>query len=75
MFFDSIFRFGPSRVTEVVGIEGDKVILQDLFRYSEEAGLTSTGIRPVFLPKLESAGFQIANETFMTAGPAARLRR
>jgi len=68
-----------THITEVVGIEGDKVILQDLFRLGPGEQLTSSGIRPVFLPKLEDAGFKIAPETFSPAsaspgGGAGRSR-
>lgn len=64
-------------ITEVVGMEGDTVVLTDIFKF-EQTGvgpngkiigeLKPTGIRPVFGPKLEAAGFKLAAEIFMPAG-------
>lgn len=64
-------------VTEVVGMEGDTVVLTDIFKF-EQTGvgpggkiigeLKPTGIRPVFGPKLEAAGFKLGAEIFMPAG-------
>jgi pilus assembly protein CpaF len=64
-------------VTEVVGMEGDTVVLTDIFKF-EQTGvgpggkilgeLKPTGIRPVFGPKLEAAGFKLSAEIFMPAG-------
>src|SRR5207253_3239935 len=45
-----------THVTEVAGMEGEKIILQDIFRFDGE-NLVSTGLRPLFIPKLEEAGF------------------
>jgi pilus assembly protein CpaF len=56
-------------ITEVAGMEGDKVVLQDIFRY-QASGLQPTGLRPVFMPKLEAAGFQISPQMFMPPGGA-----
>jgi len=63
-------------VTEVVGMEGDTVVLTDIFKF-EQTGvgpngkilgeLKPTGIRPVFGPKLEAAGFKLGAEIFMPA--------
>jgi pilus assembly protein CpaF len=50
------FRDGTrriSRVTEVVGMEGDVITLQDIFKYDHASqNLFSTGIRPSFVDKL-----------------------
>ena len=64
------------RISEVQGMEGDVVVLQDIFRYVEK-GLDATGkvlgemqpvgIRPKFTPRLETAGFRLPPEIF-TAG-------
>ena len=64
-------------ITEVVGMEGDTVVLTDIFKF-EQTGvgpngkilgeLKPTGIRPVFGPKLEAAGFKLGAEIFMPAG-------
>ncbi len=69
-----------THVTEIVGMEGDKLIQQDLFRYEEQldangksAGtLRSTGQRPHCTPKLEAAGFKLPTELFMNTGGAGR---
>jgi pilus assembly protein CpaF len=63
-----------TRVTEVQGMEGDNVILQDIFIYQAvavaenadkvEGTLKSTGMRPKFSPKLERAGFKLSAEVF-----------
>ncbi len=60
-------------ITEVAGMEGDTVVLSDIFKF-EQTGLTSdgkvlgelkpTGIRPLFGPRLEAAGFKLGPEIF-----------
>ncbi|MGF7185894.1 Flp pilus assembly CpaF family ATPase [Desulfitispora alkaliphila] len=60
-------------ITEVQGMEGDKVVLQDIFKY-ETKGVDSkgklkgsfkaTGIKPKFVEKLEAAGISIPQEVF-----------
>ena len=67
---------GPRRVThvtEIVGMEEDTVVMQDIFRYVQEgvdeAGrargrFESTGIRPVFMERLESAGIRLPASLF-----------
>jgi pilus assembly protein CpaF len=60
-------------ITEVVGMEGDTVVLTDIFKY-EQTGVTQdgkvlgdlkpTGIRPLFTPRLEAAGFKLGPEVF-----------
>jgi len=61
-------------VTEVQGIEGDTILLQEVFRYRTTTGgenervggeLVPTGLRPHFLDRLVEAGIEI---------PAAALR-
>lgn len=64
-------------ITEVVGMEGDTVVLTDIFKF-EPTGvgqngkimgeLKPTGIRPIFGPRLETAGFKLGAEIFMPAG-------
>ena len=60
-------------ITEVVGMEGDIVVLTDIFKF-EQTGLQNgkilgdlkaTGIRPIFTPRLEAAGFKLGAEIFM----------
>jgi pilus assembly protein CpaF len=70
-------------VTEVAGMEGDTIILTDIFRY-EQTGVTTegkaigqlkpTGIRPMFGPQLEAAGFKLGAELF-GVGAADTLKR
>ena len=67
---------GPRRVThvtEIVGMEEDTVVMQDIFRYVQEgvdeAGrargrFESTGIRPTFMERLESAGIRLPASLF-----------
>jgi pilus assembly protein CpaF len=64
-------------ITEVVGMEGDTVVMTDIFKF-EQTGvgqggkilgeLKPTGIRPIFGPRLEAAGFKLSAEIFMPAG-------
>jgi pilus assembly protein CpaF len=62
-----------THLTEVQGMEGDVITLQDIFVFEQtgrdEAGritgsLKPTGIRPKFLDKLAANGINIANEVF-----------
>ena len=71
-------RDGSRRVTqvsEVTGMEGDTVVMQDIFKFSEEgvdsAGkvlgqMRPTGLRPIATAKLEAAGFRLPAEIFST---------
>ncbi len=73
----SRFRDGSRRVThvtEVVGMEGDVITLQDIFLFDYAAGydengvplgtLRSTGLRPKFLDKLEASGIHVDTSIF-----------
>jgi pilus assembly protein CpaF len=60
-------------VTEVAGMEGDTVVLTDVFKFEQtgvaEGGkiigdLKPTGIRPIFSPRLEAAGLKLGPEVF-----------
>jgi pilus assembly protein CpaF len=74
-------------ITEVAGMEGDVVVLSDIFKFNQtgvgEDGkilgqVKPTGIRPLFGPRLEAAGFKLGAEIFgATAADilAARQRR
>jgi pilus assembly protein CpaF len=63
-----------THVTEIVGMEGDVITLQDLFLFDYSAGvdeegrfrgnLRATGLRPRFLEKLADKGITIAPEVF-----------
>jgi pilus assembly protein CpaF len=60
-------------ITEVAGMEGDTVVLTDVFKF-EQTGVTTegkvmgdlkpTGIRPLFSPRLEAAGLKLGAEVF-----------
>ncbi|HEX6034776.1 MAG TPA: CpaF family protein, partial [Anaerolineales bacterium] len=64
-------------ITEVVGMEGDVVVLTDIFKF-EQTGLgpngkilgelKATGIRPIFTPRLEAAGLKLGAEIYMPPG-------
>ena len=60
-------------ITEVVGMEQDVVILQDIYRYEkkgvDESSNTfgkfiATGVRPTFMPRLETAGVRLPSSAF-----------
>jgi pilus assembly protein CpaF len=61
------------RIAEVPRMEGDVVTLSDLFRF-DQTGITAdgkilgdmraTGLRPVFTPQLEVAGYKLRGEIF-----------
>jgi pilus assembly protein CpaF len=63
-----------THVTEIVGMEGDVITLQDLFLFDYTAGideegrflgsLKSTGLRPRFLDKLQERGITVSPEVF-----------
>jgi pilus assembly protein CpaF len=68
-------------ITEVAGMEGDTVVLQDIFKFVDEGldksgrvigQIQPTGLRPLFTPKLETAGFRLPPEIFMAGGMRAR---
>jgi pilus assembly protein CpaF len=60
-------------ITEVAGMEGETIVLTDIFRF-EQTGVSSegkvigqlkpTGIRPLFMPRIEAAGFKLPAEIF-----------
>jgi len=64
-----------THVTEVVGMEGEVVTLQDLFVFDFRAGLDehgrflgelqSTGLRPYFLEKLKDRGIEVSPQLFV----------
>lgn len=60
-------------VTEVAGMEGDVIVLSDIFKFNQEGVTTdgkvlgevsATGIRPNFTPRLVAAGFKLSAEIF-----------
>ena len=77
-------------ITEVVGMEGEVITLQDLFTFDYSAGrdesgrfrgqLVSTGLRPKFTQDLSDLGVELhptlfVNGAAMTARPPAPCRR
>jgi len=64
-------------ITEVVGMEGETVVLTDIFKF-EQTGvgpngkilgeLKPTGIRPIFGPKLDASGIKLGAEIYMQVG-------
>ncbi len=72
-------------VTEVVGMEGDTVVMTDVFKF-EQTGvgqegkilgeLKPTGIRPLFSPRLEASGLKLSADVYMaTSAPSSSQRR
>ena len=61
-----------SQVAEVQGMEGDVVVMQDVFRFEQTGmedgrilgGLQPTGIRPKFVEKIEQANIQLPASMF-----------
>jgi pilus assembly protein CpaF len=63
-----------THVTEISGMEGDKVVMQDIFKFREEpalagdgrvqGGLFAMGLRPHFIKKLEAIGLNLPAEMF-----------
>jgi pilus assembly protein CpaF len=60
-------------ITEICGMEGDTVVMTDIFKFQasgvDENGkvlgeLRPTGIRPLFYPRIEAAGFKLGPEVF-----------
>jgi pilus assembly protein CpaF len=63
------------QITEVQGMEGDVVVMQDIFRFVERAltndgqvigEMLPAGIRPKFTPRLEAAGLHLPPEIFVS---------
>jgi pilus assembly protein CpaF len=60
-------------ITEVAGMEGETIVLTDIFKF-EQTGtskdgkilgeLKPTGIRPLFTPRLDAAGFKLPGEIY-----------
>jgi pilus assembly protein CpaF len=74
-------------ISEVAGMEGDTIVMSDIFKY-EQTGVTPegdvignfkpTGIRPMFSPRLEAVGYKLSAELFSSGNtssqPAGRRR-
>jgi pilus assembly protein CpaF len=72
----SRLKNGPRKITaisEVSGMEGDTIVMTDIFKY-DQTGVTAdgsaighfkpTGIRPMFSPRLEAVGYKLSAELF-----------
>ena len=67
-------------ITEVQGMEGAVIVMQDIFRYMQtgvqngrvQGHFTATGIRPKFMDKIEAAGIELSPALF---SPAQKQRR
>ena len=58
-----------SHVTEVVGMEGEIITLQDIYKYDyRTASLVATGIRPGFVDQLEERGVSLPAGLFGEPG-------
>ena len=67
---------GPRRVTaitEIVGMEQDTIVMQDIYKYSQQGvdeqgkaygHFACTGVRPSFMDRLESAGVRLPPSAF-----------
>jgi len=78
----SRMKNGPRKITaisEVAGMEGDTIVMTDIFKF-EQTGVTQdggivgqfkpTGIRPMFSPRLEAVGYRLSAELFNTDNTA-----
>jgi pilus assembly protein CpaF len=65
-----------THITEVQGMEGDKITLQDIFLFEQEAfengkvvgSIKPTGVRPKCMPKIEDSGIQLPPSIFGVNG-------
>ena len=71
-------------VTEVAGMEGDIIVLTDIFKFDQEGVTTdgkvlgevhATGIRPNFTPRLVAAGFKLSADIFAPKATPQNSRR
>lgn len=67
-----------THVTEMSGMEGERVVMQEIFRYVEEGAdaegkvkgqLRASGLRPQFMPRIEAAGIKLPPDLFMNTAP------
>ena len=67
-------------ISEVQGMEGDTVVMQDVFRYVQtgvrdgkvEGHFTATGVRPRFVDRLEAAGIVLQADIFSPSKNSVR---
>jgi len=67
-------------VTELQGMEGDTILLQEIFKFRQHpkadgtkvtGELVATGLRPKFLDKLREEGIEVPAKAFRTPPPLA----
>jgi pilus assembly protein CpaF len=73
-----------TNVTEVAGMEGNTIVMTDIFKI-EQTGIDSngkilaelkpTGIRPMFIERLEASGFKLGADVFSSQIAAAMEQR
>ena len=60
-------------ITEVAGMEGETIVLTDVFKFEQtgispdgkvQGTLRPTGIRPLFMPRIQAAGLKLGAEIF-----------
>ncbi|MBW8011379.1 MAG: CpaF family protein [Chloroflexi bacterium] len=63
-----------THITEVAGMEGETIVMTDVFRFNQSGTspdgkvigeLEPTGIRPLFMKRIEAAGFNLSAKVFM----------
>ncbi len=72
-----------TQVTEVQGMEGDVIVMQDIFRYVQtgvrdgrvQGYFTATGVRPKFMEKIEASGVLLAPSLFVPTKGAVNGKR
>jgi pilus assembly protein CpaF len=71
------------RIAEVQGMEGDVIVMQDIFRYVQtgvsnghvEGYYTGCGIRPKFMDRIEAAGLEVSPTIFAPSSQSKAGRR
>ncbi len=67
-----------THITEVSGMEGDVITMSDLFKFEQtgvdtngkiQGKMRATGLRPLFTPRLEVAGYKLRGEIFGLNAP------
>jgi len=53
-----------THITEITGMSGEVVSMQDIFRWEARGALVPTGLRPAFAPSLEAQGVPLPPELF-----------
>jgi pilus assembly protein CpaF len=72
-----------TQITEVLGMEGDTVVMQDIFQFTDKGAdqqgkvlgeLKATGIRPKIITRLENAGFNLPPDVFGIDAQGRRMK-